>query len=141
MKFITTLIISAFLAASPIWQLDFDKAKTQANTEKKQILLYFGGSDWCVPCIKLKKEILETAQFQEFAQKNLVMVLADFPRKKKNMPDAKQVAKNEALAEKYNPNGSFPLMLLIDAQGKVVKTWDGYPKTMNTLGLMQEIKK
>jgi len=37
-----------------------------------------------------------------------------------------QAQHNEALAEKYNPDGKFPLTLLLDANGKVIKTWDGY---------------
>jgi peroxiredoxin len=30
------------------------------------------------------------------------------------------------MAERYNPNGKFPLTVLINAQGKVVKEWEGY---------------
>ena len=35
--------------------------------------------------------------------------------------------KNDALADKYNPEGKFPYTLLLDANGKVLKAWDGYP--------------
>ena len=34
---------------------------------------------------------------------------------------------NESLADKYNPEGKFPLTLLIDEHGKVLKSWDGFP--------------
>ena len=34
---------------------------------------------------------------------------------------------NESLADKYNPEGKFPFTLLLDAKGRVIKTWDGYP--------------
>jgi hypothetical protein len=30
------------------------------------------------------------------------------------------------MAERYNPNGKFPLTVLINSQGKVLKEWDGY---------------
>jgi len=31
------------------------------------------------------------------------------------------------LADKYNPDGKFPYTLLLDENGKVLDTWDGYP--------------
>ena len=30
------------------------------------------------------------------------------------------------LAEKYNPAGKFPYTVLLSADGKVIKSWDGY---------------
>jgi len=46
---------------------------------------------------------------------------------KKNQPGLEQIRLNEALADKYNSEGSFPLTLLVDAKGKVLKKWDGFP--------------
>ncbi|MGI8635893.1 MAG: thioredoxin family protein, partial [Segetibacter sp.] len=60
-------------------------------------------------------------------QKNLVLVDADFPRYKKNELPKQQVKENEALAEKYNPSGRFPLTVLLNANGQVLKQWDGLP--------------
>ena len=139
MKLIISLFISSFLLTASQWGNDFDKAKTEANQNHKYILLNFSGSDWCGPCIKLKKDIFESADFGQYAEEHLVLVRADFPRQKKNQLDARQTAHNEALAEKYNNQGKFPLTLLTDADGKVVKEWEGYPASMNTLGLIHEI--
>ena len=61
------------------------------------------------------------------ARENLVLVNADFPRKKKNQLSDLQVKRNEALAEKYNKEGAFPYTLLLNADGKVLKTWKGKP--------------
>ena len=77
--------------------------------------------------MRLRKEILESAVFENYAKDHLVLVRADFPRQKKNQLEAAQVKRNEALADKYNSEGSFPLTLLIDKNGKVVKKWDGMP--------------
>jgi thioredoxin-related protein len=138
-KLIISLFISSFLFTAPQWGSDFDKAKADAAQNHKYILLNFCGSDWCGPCIKLKKDIFESADFAQYANDNLVLVRADFPRLKKNQLDARQTAHNEALAEKYNNQGKFPLTVLIDSNGKVVKEWDGYPASMSTLGLIHEI--
>lgn len=128
------------MLTSPInWVLDFDKAKTEATQSNKMILLSFGGSDWCAPCIKLKQEVFESFTFQKYANEHLVMLRADFPRLKKNQLDAKQVAHNEALAEKYNPEGKFPLTVLLDSKGKKLREWDGYPKNLTPAIMIDEI--
>lgn len=128
MKFLLTILISSLIANnSPVWFTDFNKAKTEATTSGKYILVNFSGSDWCGPCIRLHKEIFESESFTNFAENNLVLVNADFPRLKKNQLPKEQQKLNESLADKYNPQGHFPYTVLIDEQGKIVKTWDGYP--------------
>lgn len=127
MKVLSLLLISTFLFTSPIWLTDLNEAKTEAYKQHKMILINFSGSDWCSPCIQLKKKIFNTSTFNDFADSSLILVNADFPRKKKNKPSPNQVIKNDALAEKYNPNGKFPYTLLLNVSGRVVKEWDGYP--------------
>lgn len=111
------------------WETDFENAKKIAKEKHQLILLNFSGSDWCGPCIMLRKDYIDSQTFQNMASDNLVMVNADFPRKKKNQLSADQVKRNEALAEKYNKQGQFPYTLLLDANGKVLKTWSGKPGT------------
>ncbi|RKR84852.1 thiol-disulfide isomerase/thioredoxin [Mucilaginibacter gracilis] len=126
MKLLTVLLFTMFATATP-WLGDFDSAKKEAAEKHKLILINFSGSDWCGPCIRLRKEILETALFDAYAADHLVLVRADFPRQKKNQLSKEQTKLNEALADKYNPDGKFPYTLLVDANGKVLKTWDGFP--------------
>lgn len=126
MKLLTVFL---FLLTSnlPTWLGDFNKAQTEAAAAHKLILINFSGSDWCGPCIRLRKEILESEKFNDFAMDHLVLVRADFPRQKKNQLSKEQVKLNETLADKYNPDGKFPFTLLVDEHGKVLKEWDGYP--------------
>lgn len=125
MKLIACLL---FIALLPVqWETDFATAQKTARDKNRLILLNFSGSDWCTPCMATKKDYLENEVFTKMAQENLVLLNADFPRRKKNMLSAEQTAKNEALAEKYNKQGSFPLTLLLDANGKVLKLWAGKP--------------
>jgi thioredoxin-related protein len=109
------------------WETDFENAKKMAEKEHKLILLNFSGSDWCIPCIRLRKEVFENTSFKTFADSNLVLLNADFPRLKKNKLSKDLQKKNDKLAEKYNAQGSFPMTLLLDAKGKVIKSWEGYP--------------
>ncbi|WP_417940816.1 thioredoxin family protein [Flavobacterium sp. RS13.1] len=129
MKLITLFLLLGILPGTIKWEADFDTAKKTAREQHRLILLNFSGSDWCGPCILTRRDYLENAGFTEMADQKLVLVNADFPRKKKNIPSADQVKRNETLAEIYNKEGSFPLTLLLDAEGKVIKTWHGKPES------------
>jgi len=126
MKLLTILFLM-LIPPSITWLGDFNSATSEAAKEHKLILINFSGSDWCGPCIRLRKEILESSTFEDYAKEHLVLVRADFPRQKKNQLDAAQVKRNEALADKYNPDGKFPFTLLVDKNGKILKGWDGFP--------------
>jgi len=127
MKKIFILAASIICMSFAVWQTDFEKAKQVAKEKHQLILLNFSGSDWCGPCIRMKKEIFEDEQFSKMADSKLVLVNADFPRNKKNQLKKEIKKQNEALADKYNPQGKFPFTLLLDADGSVIRSWDGMP--------------
>lgn len=124
---IRLLLFNVLFAVQLIWSADFNESRKQAQETHKLILVNFSGSDWCGPCIRLRKEILESGEFESYAQKKLILVRADFPRQKKNQLSKEQERKNEALADMYNPEGKFPYTVLVDENGKVLKHWDGFP--------------
>lgn len=115
------------LSVPSLWGTNMEQAQLEAKQENKLILLNFSGSDWCGPCMKLRREVLDSDEFLAYAKGKLVLINADFPRQKKNKLDAEQVKRNEALAERYNTKGTFPYTLLLDANGRVLKTWEGNP--------------
>ena len=107
------------------WMTDLDKAKAQAKTEKKMVLIDFTGSDWCGWCIKFDKETLSKAEFKEFAKKNLVLVELDYPNKKQQSAALK--AANEKWKKEYKVSG-FPTLVLLDSNGKEIGRQEGYSK-------------
>jgi thioredoxin-related protein len=126
----TKVVVFTILMArlfSPGWHYNMLEAKQLAQKEHRHILLNFSGSDWCGPCILLRKEILDDPAFLQMADTSLVLVNADFPRKKKNQPSPEQQRLNDQLADQYNSQGQFPLTLLLNADGKVLRRWEGYP--------------
>jgi len=127
MKMLYALLFSSLLFTSATWETNFNEAKIEASKNNKLILVNFSGSDWCPPCITLRKNIFEREIFIAYASENLVLVNADFPRgsKHKLSPDQKKM--NEDLAEKYNPDGKFPYTILMTAVGKILRQWDGLP--------------
>ena len=99
--------------------LNFEKALQQADEEKKHVLMVFSGSDWCKPCIQLKKEVFQSSIFEQFSANHLVHLELDFPYKKSNRLTRDQVIHNEQLAEEFNPQGAFPKVLIFNALGEV----------------------
>jgi thioredoxin-related protein len=109
------LICSFAMAEDGAWGQDFAKAKSAAAEKKLPILALFTGSDWCPWCKKINSEIFSTDEFKTYAKDNLVLFIADFPRKS-DVP--KEIAKqNQALADKYKVEG-FPTVVVMDADGK-----------------------
>ncbi len=127
MRLLLLSFLSFITIQTIVWQTDFKKAEQSAREEHKLILLSFSGSDWCGPCIRLHKEIFNSETFSKYANEHLVLVNADFPRLKKNQLSKEQQKKNDELADIYNKNGAFPLTLLLNSEGKVLKKWDGFP--------------
>lgn len=129
-----------FIAASANAQVaNLNEAQVLARNENKMILVKFSGSDWCGPCIMLKKSIYEATDFVSFANEKLILLNADFPRQKKNQLPKEQQEWNDKLAEKYNPEGLFPFMALLNAEGNVLYTWDGYNKKLAVSDYINEI--
>ncbi len=119
------IIIALFLfmgsfSYSQNWKTNFEEAKLEASKENKNILLVFSGSDWCAPCIKLDNVVWKSEAFKAEAEKYWAIYKADFPKKKANQLSVELTESNKKLAEKYNRNGSFPLVILLDKTGKVI---------------------
>lgn len=127
MKPFICLLLTAWLFSDLPWHYNLGEARQIAQKEHRFILLNFSGSDWCGPCIRMHKEIFGSEPFKNLADTRLVLVNADFPRLKKNQLSSLQQNINNELADKYNIKGKFPYTLLLDADGKILKDWDGFP--------------
>ena len=128
------------IGSAQMWLTDFGDAQSRASTEDKHIILVFQGSDWCAPCIRLDREVWSTAEFREYANTHYIMLKADFPRKKRNALPREQTTANAHLAERYNPQGIFPLVVVLNAEGEVLgkagynyKSPEAYIEWLNTL--------
>jgi protein disulfide-isomerase len=105
------------IAAESEWTTDYAAALRQAKTEKKQVFLFFTGSDWCGWCKRLDREILATSDFKAYARAHLILVKVDFPR---SLPQSAQLkASNQKLGEKYQIEG-YPTIVVLDSSGKDV---------------------
>ena len=121
-------LLFSFTITAQEWSSSFSDAVTKAKEQDKHLLLVFSGSDWCAPCIKLDQEIWQSSEFKEYAEKNLVLYKADFPRKKKNRLQSDLELANRELANTYNQQGYFPFVLLLD-KDKNILSKTGYKKS------------
>jgi thioredoxin-related protein len=117
-KAVALLLVAGTLAVQAgRWEDDFAKAKKEAAEKGLPILMDFTGSDWCIWCKRLDKEVFSTSEFKKYARKNLVLFVADFPRQSQ-LPK-KTSAQNKELAKTYGIRG-FPTVVLVDADGKEI---------------------
>lgn len=104
------------------WIGDFDKATEIAKKEGKDLLVDFTGSDWCIWCQKLHKEVFEFDSFLDAAEKDYVLVALDYPRSEEAKKKVPNPTRNAELAQKYRIGG-YPTILLMTAGG------DAYAKS------------
>lgn len=105
------------------WQVNFKQALLKAKAEKKPLLIYFTGSDWCGPCIQLRGMLFNTEEFKEFSDEKMVLYKADFPRNT-DLVSPENRATNKELAIRYAQT-SFPTMILVNERGEVLGRKDG----------------
>ncbi len=117
---VSLVLLVATFGSAQNWNNSLEDAKAMATKENKKILLVFSGSDWCAPCMKLEKTVWKSDVFKQEAESKWVLIKADFPKKKANQLATEQTEINKKLAEKYNKEGNFPLVVLLDEKGKVL---------------------
>lgn len=103
--------------AAAEWITDYKAALTAAKKGKKVVLMDFTGSDWCGWCKKLKAEVFDQPEFQQWAAKNAILLEVDFP-KHKELPKELQ-EQNKKLGKEFDIKG-YPTIILVDAKGKKI---------------------
>lgn len=122
---VAALTSSAFASTPEGWSTDLEKAFKQAKEEKKSVLVEFTGSDWCPPCIAMRKNVFSKKEFVDAASKKYILVELDFPNGDKEVKE-----KNQPYAEKYKIEG-FPTVILFNSDGKEFTRFfaSEFPKT------------
>ena len=104
-------------STSTQWFESYEDAHRESLRTGKPMLAVFSGSDWCGPCIQLKKKVFDSTEFMSWASDNVVLLELDFPKKSPQLP--KLQTQNQRLAKKYNITG-YPTALFLDAGGEVL---------------------
>ena len=110
------------------WLTDLPSAQARAKAEKKSVLLFFHGSDWCVACVEMQRQVFDSPAFAKYARQSLVLVDVDFPEKHKQDEELRRA--NAALKARFNlspvPDEGFPTIVLLNDTGETVFQETGY---------------
>ena len=109
------------VADTVITVTNLEEAQAIAKATDRAIVMVFAGSDWCAPCKLFKRTVLTEDAFLRGGKDDYVVVYLDYPSKKRNQLPAEQKAYNNALAERYNEQGVFPRIYLLDAEGETIR--------------------
>ena len=108
--------------------ITFNEALKKAKDENKLIFMNVYAV-WCGPCKMLKNTTFKSAQVADLLNKNFI-----------NLDIDAEKGEGIELAERYNVE-AHPLMLLIDANGKVIKSILGYRKDAQLLSEVKDFVK
>lgn len=111
-----SVLLSPVMAAAG-WMTDLPAACRLAEKENKLVLIDFTGSDWCSACVRLRRTVLDTPAFREYAGSRFVLMEVDLPRRKSF--DQALLRRNEEIAKHYGVGG-FPTLMVINPQGEVM---------------------
>ena len=115
-------------AAGLTWLTDLPSAQARAKAEKKSVLLFFHGSDWCPACVEMQRQVFDSTTFAEFSRRALVLVDVDFPNKHKQDEELRRA--NVALKARFNlspvSDEGFPTIVLLNDDGQTVFQETGY---------------
>lgn len=109
------------------WYTDISKARELSDASKKPIFGFFTGSDWCGWCRKLQSDVFSKEAFVTWANKNVILLELDFPRRKQ-LP-AELAQQNFALQQALKVQG-YPTIWIFT----ITEDQTNHSLNLNTLG-------
>ncbi len=106
------------------WEPFYKDALKRAKKERKPVLIYFKGSDWCAPCKIIEKELFPTERFQKMAESSLILLEVDIPRDM-TLLSTDKLRDNLIVQDKYRVK-SFPTFLFVNHRGRKIAEKKGY---------------
>lgn len=113
---------------------DYSAAKIEASETNKDVLIVLTGTEWCKPCIKMKKNVFSSQEFIDFANEKFVVFEVNLI-----MPmdiNSENYKEYTAFKEKYQTN-ALPSLILLDNQENLKlllgNNLTSLKKTMETL--------
>ena len=131
------IFLFPLIQLSPTWESNFDVAKQRSIKENKIILIHFVHKSGDGKNVKLEKEVFETSEFIDYANKQVVLLKIDLGIEQTSSD--KQFYHNSIIRERYNSGADAPFTVITDADGKVLKTWN-YKQPLKSTDLISAIQ-
>ncbi len=116
MRFLLLLLMFGNAAVAQQWNDDLKEATREAAMSNKKVLLYFSVSDACEMCKTLEEKVFSSEEFLTFAGQNYILARPVF---RENEP-METKADKLMIVEKYNKDGFFPLVVILDGTSRVL---------------------
>lgn len=100
-----------YVATHEGWFVDVDEAFAKSKKTGRPILANFTGSDWCGWCKRLSASVFTQDEFKKWADKNVILLELDFPRRKV-LPQEIQ-NQNASLQQAFRVSG-YPTVWVFD---------------------------
>lgn len=95
------------------WYTSMDEANALSQKTGKPLFAFFTGSDWCGWCMKLQRDVFAKDAFKTWADKNVILLELDFPRRKQLSPELTQ--QNANLQQAFQVTG-YPTCWIFKAE-------------------------
>lgn len=117
---------------------DYETAKSEAKKNNKDLLIILTGSEWCKPCVKMKKNVFENQEFIDYANERFEIFEVNMPR---NWDMNSKVYQDYAFfKDKYQTN-ALPSLIVLgsneEQKAVISEKLTSFEKTMERL---KEIK-
>jgi thioredoxin-related protein len=109
------------------WMPSYKAALKKSKKERKPILIYFTGSDWCGPCKILDKDLFHTEKFKSLSDKDLILLEVNIPRRL-DIISPERMKQNKIIQKKYKVK-AFPTLMIVNHRGKKIAEKKGYIMT------------
>ncbi len=116
-----------------VWYTDYLTVHEISKASNKPIFAFFTGSDWCGWCHKLQRDVFAKKEFIDWANKNVVLLELDFPRKKQ-LPEG-LVQQNYSLQQQFGVRGYPTIWMFYSTKDEVTNGFQltalgslGYPQ-------------
>lgn len=102
-----------YTAANEGWLVSLDEAYALSQKTGKPIMANFTGSDWCGWCKRLTASVFSKPEFKKWADKNVILLELDYPKRFKVPADIQQ--QNANMQQSFKVTG-FPTVWVFNAK-------------------------
>lgn len=96
----------------------WEQAAAIARKENKDVLIVLTGKEWCASCKVLESNVLQSTNFQEFADSKFVVFEIDLPKEHIVKENSSISKLHKEFSERYDAK-AFPSLVVADYEGKM----------------------